>query len=285
MQATVDQAKAKGLDLQLSFAAAPQRIVEDEKRLQQIVQNLISNAVKFTDRGGVRIEAFEKSGERLVVKVSDTGIGIAPEDHARIFEPFTQVDSSVVRRFGGTGLGLAICRKVVALMGGTIEVASALGNGAAFTVDLPLKLAETKSAENSPEDSLKDCALLAIAANPLTQSVLRVVLGPHLKRLEIVANLEAAVAACRDQSFSLVLADGPSLARDDSDLGAALVRLTGGKALVLNDSQSCDLSETLEGFAEILNKPVAPASLLSKLAEMHRAARAGYADPAAVAAA
>ena len=162
-----DQAKAKGLDLQLSFTRAPRRIVEDEHRLQQIVQNLVSNAVKFTDRGGVRIEALEAGETRLVIKVTDSGIGIAPDDQARIFEPFTQVDGSVVRRFGGTGLGLAICRKLSAAMGGTIEVASALGTGSTFTVDLPLREPEAKTGSFTDEASLKDSGILAIAVNPL----------------------------------------------------------------------------------------------------------------------
>jgi signal transduction histidine kinase len=273
MQSTwLDQAKAKGLDLQFSFARAPQRIVEDHGRLQQIVQNLVSNAIKFTDRGFVRVEAFEDDGKRLVVNVVDSGIGIAPDDHGRIFEPFTQVDGSVVRRFGGTGLGLAICRKLMAAMGGTIEVASALGNGATFTLDLPLRVAEAKAGALASEVSLKECSLLAIIANPLTQSVLRVALGPHFKRLEIVPSLEAAIAASGDTKYALLLADGPSLPRDDGALGARLEGLAGGrgKALVLNDREIFDFTEALSGPAVILNKPVAPAALLSKLAEMRQ---------------
>jgi signal transduction histidine kinase len=285
--AWTDQAHAKGLELELSFAGAPQRIVEDTKRLQQIVLNLISNAVKFTDRGSVRVEASQTNGKRLILKVTDTGIGIAPEDHARIFEPFTQVDGSVVRRFGGTGLGLAICRKVVAVMGGTIEVASALGQGSTFTVDLPLQVVATKSGASASEDSLKDCALLAIAANPLTQSVLRALLGPHFRHVEIVPSLDAAAASCRGERFALVVADGPSLPRDENDLGVALVRLAGekGLTLVLNDRLGHDLSPTLDGFTEVLHKPVAPASLLAKLADMHEAAQSANARPASAKAA
>jgi signal transduction histidine kinase len=278
-----DPARSKGLDLQLSFGGAPQRIVEDEMRLQQIVQNLVSNAVKFTDRGSVRIEALAGDNARLVIKVTDSGIGIAPDDQSRIFEPFTQVDGSVVRRFGGTGLGLAICRKIVAAMVGTIEVESAVGRGSTFTVDLPLQAAASANGMRASEVSLKNCALLAIAANPMTQSVLRVALGPHFRRVEIVANLEAAGAVCREDGFSLILADGPSLPHGDGDLGATLARLAGGRgrALVLNDHKASDLSGSLYGFVEILNKPVAPASLISKLADMHQAAESTHASLAA----
>ena len=162
--------------------------------------------------------------------MTDSGIGIAPDDQGRIFEPFTQVDGSVVRRFGGTGLGLAICRKLSAAMGGTIEVASALGTGSTFTVDLPLQVPEAKAGSFTAEASLKDSGILAIAANPLTQSVLRMALGPHCRHLEIVPNLEAADMASREERFALIVADGPSLPRDGGDLGPRLERLAGGRA-------------------------------------------------------
>ena len=282
-----DQAKAKGLDLQTSFAFAPKRIIEDKTRLQQIIQNLVSNALKFTDHGGVRIEARETGSGRLVIKVTDSGIGVAPDDQARIFEPFTQVDGSVIRRFGGTGLGLAICRKLCAAMGGTIEVTSALGTGSTFTVDLPLRVPAAKADTLAVDASLKDCAILAIAANPLTQSVLRMALGPHCKQLEIVSTLEAAETAGRQDSFALLVADGPSLPQGAADLGARLQKLAGAssKVLVLNDNQAGDLSGHLAGFVEILNKPVAPASLLSRLADMRQGVQTANAGRAAVAAA
>lgn len=282
-----DQAGAKGLDLQLSLGFAPKRIVEDKNRLQQIVQNLVSNAVKFTDRGGVRIEARETGAGRLIIKVTDSGIGVAAEDQGRIFEPFTQVDGSVIRRFGGTGLGLAICRKLCAAMGGSIEVTSALGTGSTFTVDLPLQIPAANADTLAIDASLKDSVILAIAANPLTQSVLRMALGPHCRQLEIAPSLEAAEAARRENRFSLLVADGPSLPREAADLGARLQRLAGGKgkALILNDNQAGDLSEVLAGFVEILNKPVAPASLLSKLADMRQGVLSAETGRAAVAAA
>jgi len=114
-----------------------------------------------------------------------------------------------------------------------------------------------------------------------------VALGPHFRRVEIVPSLEAACAVCREDSFTLILADGPSLPHGDGNLGATLARLAGGRgrALVLNDHKACDLSGILYGFVEILNKPVAPASLLSKLADMHQAAESTHANLAAAAAA
>lgn len=112
----------------------------DRRRIEQILLNLLNNAVKFTEKGGVVLRAdfasFE-GGERLRVRVSDTGIGIAPEDVASLFQPFRQIDTGLTRQHEGTGLGLAICRRLSALMGGTITVESRPGEGSTFTLLLP----------------------------------------------------------------------------------------------------------------------------------------------------
>jgi signal transduction histidine kinase/CheY-like chemotaxis protein len=115
----------------------PPAVIGDPDRVRQVLVNLVGNAVKFTKDG--RVDVFVRGGaERIVLEVVDTGIGIAHEDQQRIFEPFEQADSSTTRRFGGTGLGLAITRRLVALMGGRIELASLVGSGSTFTVELPL---------------------------------------------------------------------------------------------------------------------------------------------------
>jgi signal transduction histidine kinase len=108
----------------------------DERRLTQVLLNLVSNAIKFTEAGSVSIGAKAEDGHFLVT-VSDTGVGIAPEDQARIFEEFHQVDSSSTRRKGGTGLGLAIAKRIVELHGGRIWVESEIGEGSTFVFTLP----------------------------------------------------------------------------------------------------------------------------------------------------
>src|SRR5205823_674936 len=100
--------------------------------------NLISNGLKFTEAGGVKV-TLSRRGRRLRLQVADTGIGVAPEKLAGLFQKFEQADASTTRRYGGTGLGLAICRDLAELMGGEIRAASQPGAGATFTVDLPLE--------------------------------------------------------------------------------------------------------------------------------------------------
>lgn len=114
----------------------------DPIRLRQVITNLLSNALKFTKTGGVSVvlslHPNEGSGDLLWVAVTDTGIGIRPEDHAIIFDEFRQADQSTTREFGGTGLGLAISRKLVQIMGGEIWLESEVGKGSTFTFSIPV---------------------------------------------------------------------------------------------------------------------------------------------------
>ncbi len=129
--------KRKGLEFTMQLPAEPVYMETDRTKVRQIVLNLISNAVKFTARGSVSI-SVRANGQDVRIAVSDTGIGIRPQDLDVIFEEFRQVDQSRTREYGGTGLGLSITRKLIALLGGNIGVASQYGRGSTFTVTLPL---------------------------------------------------------------------------------------------------------------------------------------------------
>jgi signal transduction histidine kinase len=135
---TEAQARAKGVSLVASIGEGLPVGFGDERRITQVLLNLVSNAVKFTDQGSVTIAATASDGT-FEVRVRDTGPGIAAADHERIFEEFQQVDSSSTREKGGTGLGLAIARRIVELHGGRIAVESALGAGSTFRVVLPVR--------------------------------------------------------------------------------------------------------------------------------------------------
>ncbi len=115
----------------------------DPMRLRQVLFNLLSNAAKFTRGGWVRLAA-EQRGPQVVIAISDTGIGLSADQIERLFQDFTQADSSTTREYGGTGLGLAISRRFVRMMGGDIQVESAPGKGSTFTIELPLTLSDNR---------------------------------------------------------------------------------------------------------------------------------------------
>jgi len=132
-------AAAKGLVLQLTFAEeVPSRVRGDAGRLRQVLLNLVGNAIKFTASGSVAVSVIRSGGDRLAMTVRDTGIGIAPDELARLFTPFTQADAATTRVYGGTGLGLVISKELVSLMGGELSLQSVVGAGTtvAFTVEL-----------------------------------------------------------------------------------------------------------------------------------------------------
>ena len=129
-------AAAKQLAVTCDVSAAPAGLVGDEGKIRQILVNLLSNAVKFTERGGVHV-AFGATPDTWQFSVRDTGIGIGPEHQTAVFEEFHQIDASSTRQAGGTGLGFATCQRMAALMGGRMELVSALGEGSTFTLRIP----------------------------------------------------------------------------------------------------------------------------------------------------
>ncbi|MFN0042136.1 MAG: ATP-binding protein [Alphaproteobacteria bacterium] len=160
------QATKKGLELCVHFGAdVPHRLTGDVRHLRQVLLNLLANAIKFTERGVVAlaVSVVGKSAGESVMRfdVSDTGIGIAPEHSARIFESFTQADDATNRRYGGTGLGLAIARQLALLLRGSIGVESVLGEGSVFWIEVPLR---RRDGEGEHEAGVRVMALTADAA-------------------------------------------------------------------------------------------------------------------------
>ena len=188
--------------------------IGDVLRVRQILSNLLSNALKFTDTGGVTLEV-ELRGAALSFVVRDTGIGIAPDALPKLFSKFTQVDESNTRRFGGTGLGLAISRELAQLMKGDIEVESTPGVGSAFRVTLPLRFVGRRLAapeapsvaQPQPAAHERPLRILAAEDNAINQKVLDALLAPLRPQLTLVGDGHAAVAAWRAQPFDLILMD------------------------------------------------------------------------------
>ncbi|HEY9297143.1 MAG TPA: HAMP domain-containing sensor histidine kinase, partial [Phormidium sp.] len=138
-------ANEKDLQLVINCDRAPEQVVTDTLRLQQIITNLLSNAIRYTNSGIIELNCQKQSAHHWSIKVTDTGVGISPEDQLHIFEPFFQANNSGTSwSTGGTGLGLAIVAQLVNLMEGKIELISELGVGSTFTVILPLEVSYLK---------------------------------------------------------------------------------------------------------------------------------------------
>jgi signal transduction histidine kinase/DNA-binding response OmpR family regulator len=153
----------------------PEHVIGDPGRIRQVLSNLVGNAIKFTERGEVVIEAevrFERSQwVTVALRVRDTGIGIPPDRLGAIFESFTQVDGSTTRRYGGTGLGLTICRQLVELMEGTLTVASELGQGSTFTVELTTEKQAAPSTDDAVSVTLADLRVLVVDDNATNRRI------------------------------------------------------------------------------------------------------------------
>jgi CheY-like chemotaxis protein/anti-sigma regulatory factor (Ser/Thr protein kinase) len=188
-----DQAEAKGLAFVRAFDDCPRMIVGDAVRLRQVVFNLMSNALKFTEHGRVTL-TVDATDDRFRIWVADTGVGIPADKRDEIFESFRQADASTTRRFGGTGLGLTICRDLARAMGGDVTVSGEPGEGSCFTVDLPLIHAAACKALDARHDQ-SDC-LLIVDRNPITRSMLKTLLAPHARGV--------ALATTRDEALSMV---------------------------------------------------------------------------------
>jgi signal transduction histidine kinase len=208
------QAAAK--DLSLRLIVAPEARGEwqgDALRLRQVLTNLISNAVKFTAEGEVRLR-IDRAADGLVFAVEDTGPGIAPEALDRLFDRFAQADASTTRRFGGTGLGLAICREICGLMGGRLEVESRPGEGTVFRARLPMAClgpAATPPGVDTDDGGMvapdRDVRILVAEDNLTNQLVITAMLAPLGVEMTMVADGRALVEAYRARRPDLILAD------------------------------------------------------------------------------
>jgi len=207
-------ANKKGLSFALDIERARGRYLGDPTRLRQILYNLISNALKFTEQGEIRVTA-RREGEILEISVKDTGVGIPPESLTKLFAKFDQLDSSTTRRFGGTGLGLAICRELAQLMAGEITVDSDLGLGSTFTLRLPLAWAGEEKAivaaapPAPPTFEQPEIALRVLAAedNAVNQLVLKTLLHQMGVDPVVVENGQLVVEAWESGDWDVILMD------------------------------------------------------------------------------
>lgn len=204
------QVREKGLDLSLSIADdVPPWLLGDPSRVRQILVNLLNNAVKFTAHGRIELR-IARVGDRLLCTVLDTGIGIASDQLTRIFEPFTQAETSTTRRFGGTGLGLTICARLVSAMQGSIRVDSQPGAGSRFEIDLPLeegspvREAGPEPSRTAPAPSL---AVLLVEDHRVNRLVARAMLERSGCTVAEAWDGPEAIERAQRQTFDLILMD------------------------------------------------------------------------------
>jgi signal transduction histidine kinase/CheY-like chemotaxis protein len=205
-------ANKKGLSFCLEMDGARGVYMGDPTRTRQVLYNLISNALKFTEDGEIRV-SVDYDGEALVTTVSDTGIGMSAQVVASLFSNFTQADTSTTRRFGGTGLGLAICKQLAELMGGSITVTSDEGRGSTFVFRAPMeRIGEARAIEPaetsaSGEVSALDIRVLAAEDNSVNQLVLKTLLLQVGVEPVIVENGKLALEAWEGGEWDVILMD------------------------------------------------------------------------------
>lgn len=192
-------------------AQVPPLILGDPFRLEQVLTHLLGNAVKFTERGSIEIEV-DIQGENIRIQIRDSGIGIPPEDMDRLFRRFSQVDSSLTRRYGGVGLGLAISKGLVEMMGGEILAESRKGRGSGFTVLLPLEVADVEATGSGPKPRTAEPAtpaprILLAEDDPAARKLITMLLERSGWEPEVAASGQEALAKWREREFEVILMD------------------------------------------------------------------------------
>ena len=214
---TAQKAHEKGLEFLVHVAPGiPEHLLGDPVRLTQILTNCVNNAVKFTERGEIRvnIEQLERTGDKVQLKCSvrDTGIGMTLEQSAKLFQPFTQADMSTTRKHGGTGLGLTICRRLVELMGGRIWLESEPGVGTTFHFTLWLGVGAAQGTGKRVPEKLAQLRVLVVDDNAAAREILQEPLSGVVGRVDVVASGVEAITAIQEhdateQPYDMVFMD------------------------------------------------------------------------------
>ena len=286
-----ETARAKGLTLSCDVhPELPPRLLGDETRMRQILMNLVSNALKFTRDGSIRIRltaAPSADGDGGVeIAVVDTGIGMTAEQLSGLFRPFAQAEVSTARTYGGTGLGLAICRQLTAMMGGEIKVESAPGQGSTFRVWLPLPAAADAGEASEVGAALPKLRILVADDSPINQVVARAVLEAAGAEIETAGDGAEVLQRLCAQTFDLVLMDVHMPVMDGIE---AVSRIRAGEAgardipilALTGDSMGGEEGRLKAfGFDGLQTKPVQPAALILAVAELMTARSATSAEKA-----
>jgi CheY-like chemotaxis protein len=274
-----EDAKAKGIKLSLQLASDfPAACLSDPLRLRQVLLNLISNALKFTPEGCVKVEAGVENGW-ISIQIKDTGIGMSPEQMARVFEAFEQADGSTTRKFGGTGLGLSITHHIVEVMQGTIQVSSTPGVGSCFDVRLPYTPAEIESDEVVADAGANGAVALRLSGiriliaedNEINQIVISENLADEGGEIVVVGDGLAAVNRVISDgmdAFDLVLMDVQMPVMDGYEATANLLAMDPDLPIIGQTAHAYGEEKARcfsVGMVDHIAKPIDPDLLVEKI--------------------
>ena len=264
-----EKVQAKGISLTFTMdPTLPATVTGDAARVQQTVNHLLDNAIKFTHHGNVELSLW-REGDTLKIAVRDTGIGISPERQSSIFESFHQVDNGLSRNYPGLGLGLALVHKLVGLMGGQVEAESELGKGSTFTVTLPLRPAAEPLALLE-HHSGEVPAILAVEDNPVGLTVLKHSLKGRPVQVDTACDGADAIRAASERHYELILMDLQMPKMDGLEATAAIRKLPGYQdvpilALTANYSDEIRQQCQQNGMQGFLSKPVSKIALWTEV--------------------
>ncbi|HUJ28839.1 MAG TPA: response regulator [Myxococcales bacterium] len=268
------RAVQKKLELLVHVAPeVPDALEGDWSRINQVLVNLIGNAIKFTEKGEVvvraALESIADDSARVRFEIRDTGIGIPPERVKAIFEPFTQADNSTTRRFGGTGLGLTISARLVEMMGGALEVNSAPGRGSIFSFTVPLGVSKASAPRPEPVE-LRGLSVLAVDDSATGRALIREMLLGWGMQPAVAAGGDEALrrlheAEAYGSSFALTIIDAHMPNMDGFELLRRMHARSGGPVVMLLDSEAEAVRAQAAGAATTLVKPVRQSDLLEKI--------------------
>ena len=277
------RATGKGLELSGDLSSEiPTWLVADPTRLRQILFNLVGNAIKFTETGSVRIDVRHRGLEddevELLFSVRDTGIGIPDSAQDKLFNRFSQADSSTTRRFGGTGLGLAISKQLAELMGGKIGVGSEPGRGSTFWFTINARIGELPAELTGAEDSGPDprpsdpLRILVAEDNRINQLLISMMLGKHGHAVDVVGNGLEVLEAVRNRPYDLILMDVQMPEMDGPTATRAIRALEGPVSgipivAVTANAMQGDRETYLEaGMDDYVSKPINSRALFASIA-------------------
>ena len=258
-------------------SSVPHGVMSDQTRFKQLIMNLLSNAIKFTDEGGVidvRAKTVRQTENGVVVSfcVQDNGVGVAPEQLKRIFEPFEQADTTFSRAHEGTGLGLSICKNIVELMGGEMDAQSELGKGSSFTFTLPLELAPPE--ERAAKLTFEELRILVVDDEAETLDYMNMLLTQYKVKTALAASGKEAVAAAlaakgEGRPFNVVFVDMRMPDMNGIETAQQIRQVCGENVIVIMFSMyewsDVEKSAKEAGISLFLPKPIFPSRLLDVL--------------------